>query len=709
MSAQHKVFNDYRVFEYTYAGRPLKIEVGKMAGLANGACMVRYGDTCVLATATASAAPREGIDFLPLSVDYNEKMYAVGKIPGGYLKREGKPSEKAILTSRVIDRPIRPLFPKDLRNDVAIALDVMSVDQDCSPEITAMIGASVALSISDIPWNGPIGGAFIGMVNGEYVVNPTAAQRAESTLELTVAASEKKVVMIEAGAKEVTDDEMFDAIMLAHKEIKDLLVFVNGIIAEVGKPKFSYASGELDHDMFDEIFAYCETRVMDALDTDDKNVRDARLQPIIEDIAATFSEKYPSLSTQLPELIYKIQKKIVRRWLINDKKRVDGRAMDEIRPLDAEVGLLPRTHGSGMFTRGQTQVLSVATLGTLSDAQKLDGLDDEDSKRYMHQYNMPGYSTGEAKSMRSPGRREIGHGALAERSLVPVLPSVEEFPYAIRVVSEVLSSNGSTSQASVCGSTLALMDAGVPIKAPVAGISCGLITEDDGSWTTMIDIQGLEDFYGDMDFKVAGTHKGITSIQMDLKIDGLTPEIIRAALETTHKGRDYIIDEFLLKAIPAPRAEVSPYAPKMVSFKIDPDKIREVIGSGGKVIQKIVADTGAKIDINDDGTVCVAAVDKNAIDAAKAIIDAIVFEPVVGETYDGVVTRIVKSKDDETKDVGVIVEYAPGKDTLVHISKLQDKRTEHCEDVCRVGDHVRIKYMGIEKKGRQDFSMKDAD
>ena len=709
MSAQHKVFKDYRVFEYTYAGRPLKIEVGKMAGLANGACMVRYGDTCILATATASAAPREGIDFLPLSVDYNEKMYAVGKIPGGYLKREGKPSEKAILTSRVIDRPVRPLFPKDLRNDVAIALDVMSVDQDCSPEITAMIGASVALSISDIPWNGPIGGAFIGMVDGEYVVNPTAAQRAVSTLELTVAASEKKVVMIEAGAKEVTDDEMFDAIMLAHKEIKDLLVFVNGIIKEVGKPKFSYASGELDHDMFDEIFAYCETRVMEALDTDDKNVRDARLQPIIEDIAATFSEKYPSLSTQLPELIYKIQKKIVRRWLINDKKRVDGRAMDEIRPLDAEVGLLPRTHGSGMFTRGQTQVLSVATLGTLSDAQKLDGLDDEDSKRYMHQYNMPGYSTGEAKSMRSPGRREIGHGALAERSLVPVLPSVEEFPYAIRVVSEVLSSNGSTSQASVCGSTLALMDAGVPIKAPVAGISCGLITEDDGTWTTMIDIQGLEDFYGDMDFKVAGTHKGITSIQMDLKIDGLTPEIIRAALETTHKGRDYIIDEFLLKAIPAPRAEVSPYAPKMVSFKIDPDKIREVIGSGGKVIQKIVADTGAKIDINDDGTVCVAAVDKNAIDAAKAIIDAIVFEPVVGETYDGVVTRIVKSKDDETKDVGVIVEYAPGKDTLVHISKLQDKRTEHCEDVCRVGDHVRIKYMGIDKKGRQDFSMKDAD
>ena len=709
MSAQHKEFTDYREFRYTYAGRPLVVETGKMAGLANGACMVRYGDTCILATATASAAPREGIDFLPLSVDYNEKMYAVGKIPGGYLKREGKPSEKAILTSRVIDRPVRPLFPKDLRNDVALSLDVMSVDQDCSPEITAMIGASIAISISDIPWNGPIGGAFIGMVDGQFVVNPTAAQRAVSTLELTVAASEKKVVMIEAGAKEVSDDDMFDAIMLAHKEIKDLLVFVNEIIAAVGKPKFSYPSGELNHEMFDEIFAYCETRVMEALDTDDKNVRDARLQPIIEDIAANFSEKYPELSVQLPELIYKIQKKIVRRWLIEDKKRVDGRKMDEIRPLAAEVGVLPRTHGSGMFTRGQTQVLSIATLGTLSDAQKLDGLDDEDSKRYMHQYNMPGYSTGEAKAIRSPGRREIGHGALAERSLIPVLPSVEEFPYAIRVVSEVLSSNGSTSQASVCGSTLALMDAGVPIKAPVAGISCGLITEDDGTWTTMIDIQGLEDFYGDMDFKVAGTHKGITSIQMDLKIDGLTPEIIRAALETTHAGRDYIIDEVILKAIPEARKEVSEYAPKMISMKIDPDKIREVIGSGGKVIQKIVADTGAKIDIDDDGTVCIAAVDKHAIEAAKSIIDAIVFEPVVGETYDGVVTRIVKSKDDETKDVGVIVEYAPGKDTLVHISKLQDKRTERCEDVCRIGDQVRIKYMGIDRKGRQDFSMKDAD
>ncbi len=524
-----KVFENYKVFEYNYAGRPLKVEVGKVAGLANGSCVVSYGETVVLACATASAKPRDGIDFLPLSVDYDEKLYSVGKIPGGFLRREGKPSEKAILTSRVIDRPVRPLFPKDLRNDVALTLTVMSVDPDCSPEITAMIGASIALSISDIPWNGPIGGAFVGLVDGEIVINPTAEQRKVSDLELTVAASEKKVVMIEAGAREVDDDTMFNAIMKAHEEIKKLLVFINEIIATVGKPKFEYPSCELDHDMFDEIFAYCEAAVMEALDTDDKTVRDAKMQPIMDDILEKFSEKYEGLDVMLPELIYKIQKKIVRRWLLNDKKRVDGRRMDEIRPLDAEVALLPRTHGSGLFTRGQTQVLTVATLGPLSDSQMLEGLDDETSKRYMHHYNMPGYSTGEAKSLRSPGRREIGHGALAERSLVPVLPSVEEFPYAMRLVSEVVSSNGSTSQASVCGSTLALMDAGVPIKAPVAGISCGLITAEDGSWDTMIDIQGLEDFYGDMDFKVAGTHKGITSIQMDLKIDGLTPEIIRQA------------------------------------------------------------------------------------------------------------------------------------------------------------------------------------
>ncbi|MBR3681673.1 MAG: polyribonucleotide nucleotidyltransferase [Clostridia bacterium] len=700
MVENFKTFDQAREFSYTLAGRPLVVKTGKIAGLANGAALVQYGETTVLATATASAAPRDGIDFLPLSVDYDEKMYAVGKIPGGFLKREGKPTEKAVLAGRVIDRPVRPLFPKDLRNDISLLLTIMSVDPDCSPEITAMIGASIALSISDIPWNGPIGGVFMGLVNGELVVNPNAEQRKVSDLELTVAASAEKVVMIEAGANEVDDDTMFKAIMIAHEEIKGIVEFINGIVAEIGKPKFTYTSGELDHDMFDEIFAYCETAVMEALDTDDKNVRDAKMQPIMDDIVATFEEKYPDIKTILPELIYKIQKKIVRRWLLVDKKRVDGRRMDEIRPLAAEVGVIPRVHGSGLFTRGQTQVLTIATLGTLSDGQKLEGLDDETGKRYMHHYNMPGYSTGEAKPQRSPGRREIGHGALAERSLVPVLPSEEEFPYAIRLVSEVVSSNGSTSQGSVCGSTLALMDAGVPIKAPVAGISCGLITAEDGSWDTMIDIQGLEDFYGDMDFKVAGTHKGITSIQMDLKVDGLTPEIIKRALETTHQGRDEIIDKILLAAIPAPREEVSAYAPKMISMKINPDKIREVIGSGGKVIQKIVADTGAKIDIEDDGSVFIAAVDKASAEKAKAIIDAIVFEPVVGETYEGIVTRIIP--------IGAFVEYAPGKEGMVHISKLQNKRTENVEDVVSVGDTVRVKYLGTDEKGRQNLSMRDA-
>ena len=694
------MFENYKVFNYEYAGRPLKVEVGKVAGLANGSCMVSYGETVVLACATASPKPRDGIDFLPLSVDYDEKLYSVGKIPGGFLRREGKPSEKAILTSRVIDRPVRPLFPKDLRNDVALTLTVMSVDPDCSPEITAMLGASIALSISDIPWNGPIGGAFVGLVDGKAVINPTAEQRKVSDLELTVAASEKKVVMIEAGAKEVADDVMYDAIMYAHEEIKKLLVFINEIIAEVGKPKFDYPSCELDHDMFDKVFAYCEAAVMEALDTDDKTVRDAKMQPIMDDILATFSEEYPEMDVILPELIYKIQKKIVRRWLLVDKKRVDGRRMDEIRPLAAEVGVLPRTHGTGLFTRGQTQVLTIATLGPMSDSQMLEGLDDETEKRYMHHYNMPGYSTGEAKALRSPGRREIGHGALAERSLVPVLPSVEEFPYALRLVSEVVSSNGSTSQASVCGSTLALMDAGVPIKAPVAGISCGLITAEDGSWDTMIDIQGLEDFYGDMDFKVAGTHKGITSIQMDLKIDGLTPEIIKQALETTHAGRDYIIDEIILKAIPAPRAEVSKYAPKLITMKINPDKIREVIGQGGKIIQKIVAETGAKIDIEDDGTIYILAVNSAAAYEAKGIIDAIVFEPVEGCCYTGTVTRIIP--------IGAFVEIAPGKEGLVHISKLDNKRVAKVEDVVDIGDKVTVKFLGFDEKGRINLSRKDA-
>ena len=694
------MFENYKVFNYEYVGRPLKVEVGKVAGLANGSCMISYGETVILACATASPKPRDGIDFLPLSVDYDEKLYAVGRIPGSFTRREGRPGEKAILTSRVIDRPIRPLFPKDLRNDVALTLTVMSVDPDCSPEITAMIGASIALSISDIPWNGPIGGAFVGMIGDRFIINPTAEERKESVLELTVAASEKKVVMIEAGAKEVSDDDMYNAIMFAHEEIKKLLVFINEIIAEVGKPKFDYPSCELDHDMFDKIFDYCEKAVMEALDTDDKTVRDAKMQPIMDDILEKFSEEYPDLPVVLPELIYKIQKKIVRRWLLVDKKRVDGRRMDQIRPLASEVAVLPRTHGSGLFTRGQTQVLSVVTLGPMSDAQQLDGLDDEKEKRYMHHYNMPGYSTGEAKSLRTPGRREIGHGALAERSLIPVLPSKEEFPYAIRVVSEVVSSNGSTSQGSVCGSTLALMDAGVPIKAPVAGISCGLITAEDGSWDTMIDIQGLEDFYGDMDFKVAGTHKGITSIQMDLKIDGLTPEIIKNALETTHKGRDYIIDEVILKAIPEPRADVGKYAPKMISMKINPDKIREVIGKGGEVIQKITAETNTKIDIEDDGSIFILAVNKEDAYVAKGIIDAIVFEPVEGCCYTGTVTRIIP--------IGAFVEIAPGKEGLVHISKLDTKRVENVEDVVSVGDKITVKFLGTDEKGRINLSRKDA-
>ena len=695
------VFKNYKTFRYTLAGRPLVVETGKLAGLANGSCLVRYGETAILCCATASVRPRDGIDFLPLSVDYEERMYAAGKIPGGYLKREGKPSEKAVLTARVIDRPIRPLFPKDLRNDVALTLTVMSVDPECAPEVTAMIGASIALSISDIPWNGPIGGLHVGLVDGKFVINPTEEQQKASDLQLTVAASAEKVVMIEAGANQVDDDTMYDAIMLAHREIKDLLVFINAIIDEIGKPKFEYPSCELDHDMFDEIFAFCEKDLMVALDTDDKNVRDARIAPIYDAIIEKFSEKYEGLSGMMEELLYKMQKKIVRRWLLVDKKRVDGRRMDEIRPLGAEVGLLPRVHGSGLFTRGQTQVMTAATLGTLGEAQMLDGIDNDTSKRYMHHYNMPGFSTGEAKSSRSPGRREIGHGALAERSLVPVLPSEEEFPYAIRLVSDVVSSNGSTSQGSVCGSTLALMDAGVPIKAPVAGISCGLITAEDGSWDVMMDIQGLEDFYGDMDFKVAGTHKGITSIQMDLKVDGLTPEIIKAALAMTHKGRDYIIDEVILKAIPGPRCEVSKYAPKMTTMKIDPDKIREVIGKGGAVIQKITAESGAKIDIDDDGTIRIAAINGESAEKARAAIAAIAYDPEVGAVFTGKVTGI--------KEFGCFVEYLPGKECMVHISKIAKTRIDKVEDVLKMGDTVKVKYMGFDqKKNRMEFSIKDA-
>ncbi|MBQ4648878.1 MAG: polyribonucleotide nucleotidyltransferase, partial [Clostridia bacterium] len=588
------MFENYRVFETTFAGRPFVVETGKMAQLANGSCLIRYGETAILATATASKAPRDGIDFLPLSVDFEERLYSVGRIPGSWNRREGRPGQSAILTSRVIDRPIRPLFPKDLRNDVNLNLMVMSVDPDCSPEIAGMIGASIALSISDIPWNGPIAGVSIGLVDGKLVVNPTAEQKENNSLELTVAASMQKVVMIEAGAKEVDDDTVYEGIMLAHETIKPMIEFINGIVAEIGKEKFAYPSCDVDHDMFDKIEAMVAEDIKVALDTDDKSVRDARMQPIYERVYEELAEEYPDSKIMIDECIYKLQKKIVRHWLLTEQKRVDGRRMDEIRPLAAEVGFLPRTHGTGMFTRGQTQVCSVATLAPIREQQLLDGIDPEDTKRYMHHYNMPGFSVGEAKSSRSPGRREIGHGALAERSLEPVLPSKEDFPYAIRVVSEVISSNGSTSQASVCGSTLALMDAGVPITAPVAGISCGLITEGE-RWMTMIDIQGLEDFFGDMDFKVAGTKNGITSIQMDLKIDGLTPEIIRSALDTTRKGRYYIIDDIITPCISAPREDVSKYAPKMISTKVPVDKIREIIGTGGKIIQKICADTGAKI------------------------------------------------------------------------------------------------------------------
>ncbi|MBQ7932857.1 MAG: polyribonucleotide nucleotidyltransferase [Clostridia bacterium] len=694
------MFEKYKTFSYDFAGRPLVIETGKMAGLANGSVLVRYGDTAVLCCATASERPRDGIDFLPLSIDFEERLYAVGRIPGSYLKREGRPSEKAILTSRVIDRPIRPLFPKDLRNDVVLSLLVLAVDHDASPEIAAMVGASIALSISDIPWNGPIGGVFVGLTEEEgLIINPTADQRDRSCLELTVAGTKQKVVMIEAGAAEVADDKMFEAIMFAHEEIKKLCGFIDSIVAEVGKTKFEYPSAEIDHDLFDAVYEFCAEDVKVALDTDDKNIRDARMAPITEAVYNKFDEGSEEKRVVLDEVLYKVQKQIVRRWLLDEQKRVDGRRMDQIRPLAAEVHLFNRDHGSGMFTRGQTQVLTVATLGSISDVQMLDGISEEETKRYMHHYNMPGYSTGEAKAVRSPGRREIGHGALAERSLVPVLPSVEEFPYAIRCVSEVISSNGSTSQASVCGSTLALMDAGVPIKAPVAGISCGLITEGD-RWMTMIDIQGLEDFYGDMDFKVAGTHKGITSIQMDLKIDGLTPEIIKEALEVTHKGRDYIIDEVILKAIPAPREEVSEFAPKMQTMKIPPEKIGDVIGKQGKVIQGIQEETSTTINIEDDGTLFILGVDKAGIAAAKATIEGIIFEPEVGAVYEGVVTRIIP--------IGAFVEFAPKKEGMVHISKLDKKRTEKVEDVCNVGDKIKVKFLGTDDKGRFNLSRKDA-
>ena len=685
-----------KIYETEVAGRKLSLEFGKVAGLANGSVLVRYGDTVVVTCATASDKPREGIDFFPLSIDYEERMYAVGKIPGGFTRREGRPSEHAILTSRVIDRPMRPLFPKDLRNDVSIVSTVMSVDQDNSPEFCAMIGSSAAVSVSDIPFNGPIAAVYVGLIDGKFIINPNEAEREISDLNLTVSGSMKKVVMIEAGANEVPEDVMFDAIMFAHEEIKKLCAFIQKIQDEIGKPKFEYEHIVVDEALFADIRAYAEEKVKAALDTDDKSERDARLLVVYEDVYQHFEEKYPQeeFQAQIDDALYKLQKTVVRNWLMIDKKRVDGRGILELRPLSAEVGLLPRAHGSGLFSRGQTQVMTAATIAPMREAQIIDGLDNEEYRRYIHHYNFPSFSVGETRPSRGPGRREIGHGALAERALVPVLPSEEEFPYAIRLVSEVLSSNGSTSQGSVCGSTLALMDAGIPIKAPVAGISVGLITdpEDEDHFLTMVDIQGLEDFFGDMDFKVAGTKKGITAIQMDLKIDGLTPAIIKTALEQTKNARLYILDEVMLKAIAEPRDHISPYAPKIINMSIPVDKIREVIGTGGKVIQGIVAETGAKIDIEEDGRVFIAAVDTAAGEAARKMIENIVKEPEPGEIYEGKVVRIM--------DFGAFVEILPGKDGLIHISKLAKGRVNKVTDVVKEGDMVKVEVIEIDDKGR---------
>ena len=694
------MFENYKVFKTTFAGRELTVETGKLCGLSNGSCWVRYGETVVMVNVAASPKPRDGVDFFPLSVDYEEKLYSVGKIPGGFLRREGKPSEKAILTSRVVDRPMRPLFPKDMRNDVAITMTVLSVDPDCSPEIMGMIGASIAVSISDVPWNGPIGGISVGLVDGQIVLMPNAEQRNKSDLNLTVASSEKKVVMIEAGANEVPDDLMFDAIMAGHNEIvSSLIPFIKDIQAQIGKPKFSFESMDVDHDMYDAISDFAIEKVRYAMDTDDKNIREERLQPVYAEVHEKFDAQYPEQIAMIDECMYKLQKFVVRRWLLDDGKRVDGRSLDQMRPLASEVGVLPRVHGSGIFTRGQTQVMTICTLGPVSDAQRLEGLDEEESKRYIHHYNFPSYSVGETKASRGPGRREIGHGALAERALLPVIPSVEEFPYAIRLVSEVLSSNGSTSQGSVCGSTLALMDAGVPIKKPVAGISCGLITEGE-RWMTMVDIQGVEDFFGDMDFKVAGTHDGITAIQMDLKIDGLTPEIIKSAFEKTHKARDYILDEVMLKAIPAPRETVGKYAPKMLTTKIPADKISDVIGKGGKVIQKLCADFEVKIDVDEDGNVFICGTDLEKANACVQVIRTIVDPPEIGAIYKGKVVRIM--------NFGAFVEIAPGKDGMVHISKLENHRVEKVEDVVSIGDEIIVKVMEIDQQGRINLSRKDA-
>ena len=698
MIITHKEFPDYRKFEIEYEGRPLKMEVGKMAELCNAAVLVTYGETTVLVTCTASARPKDGIDYFPLSVDFNEKLYAVGRIPGSFMRREGKPSLPAVLASRLIDRPMRPLFPTDLRNDVVIACEVLSVDRDCSPEITAMIGASAAVSISDVPFNGPIAGIVLGWDGEKYLFNPTQEERKTNRMTTTIAATHKKIVMIESEADQVPEDVMYEGIVQAHEHLQPVLDLIDKMVAEIGKPKFEYEHAAFDDELFNKLVENEFAGMEYCMDTDDKNVREARVNEWVTAMEEKYSEEHPDMMQYMDEILYKLQKKVVKKWLLAGK-RVDGRAMNEIRPLGSEVGIIPRVHGSALFTRGQTQVLSIATLATLSMSQKLDTIWEEEEKRFMHHYNMPSYSTGEARASRSTGRREYGHGALVEKALESVIPSVEDFPYTIRVVSEILSSNGSTSQGSICGTTLALMDAGVPIKAPVAGISCGLIQDGD-DFTTFIDIQGVEDFHGEMDFKVAGTKTGITAIQMDLKNDGLKHEIVREALEITREARYQILDEVMLKALPEPRKELAKSAPKMIQMKINPDKIREVIGSGGKVIQKITADTGCKIDIDDDGSIFIASEDIEACRAARQTIENIVFEPEVGALYYGKVVRIIP--------IGAFIELAPGKDGMCHIKDLEFKRTEKVEDVLNVGDMTWVKVTEIDDRGRVNLSRKEA-
>ncbi len=691
----------YKTFEMELAGRPLKVDVGRVAKQANGAVLMHYGDTTVLCTATASEKPRDGIDFFPLSVEYNERMYAVGKIPGGFNKREGKASENAILTCRVIDRPMRPLFPKDYRNDVTLENLVLSVDQDCAPELTAMLGAAIATTISDIPFDGPISTTQVGLVGGEFVFNPTAAQRAVSDMALTVASTREKVIMIEAGANEVPEQQMIDAIFAAHELNQKVIAFIDTIVAECGKQKHEYESCAVPEELFAAIKEIVTPEEMEvAVFSDDKQTREENIRVVTEKLEEAFAENEEWLAV-LPEAVYQYQKKTVRKMILKDHKRPDGREIDQIRPLAAEVDLIPRVHGSAMFTRGQTQICNICTLAPLSEAQKLDGLDEaETTKRYMHHYNFPSYSVGETKPSRGPGRREIGHGALAERALLPVLPSEAEFPYAIRTVSETFESNGSTSQASVCASSMSLMSAGVPIKAAVAGISCGLVTGDtDDDYLVLTDIQGLEDFFGDMDFKVAGTHEGITAIQMDIKIHGLTRPIIEEAIAKTRKARLYIIDEVMNKAIDAPRAQVGEFAPKIVQMQIDPQKIGDVVGQRGKTINAIIEQTGVKIDITDDGAVSICGTDAKSMEEAQKLIHIIVTDFEAGQVLEGKVVSI--------KDFGAFLEFAPGKEGMVHISKLSKERVNRVEDVLTLGDVVKVVCLGKDKMGRISFSMKD--